>query len=94
MSDPPIRSGNGLIDGLFDLCVQFLLWLADVLGVSYNTVNIWVFCVLWPAFTLALIVLVVRQRLKIRNLEQAIRNRSGCETASAPNNIRGEEAGK
>ena len=77
MAGPPVRSGNWLIDGLFDLCVRFLFWLADLCGVSYQTINIWIFCVLWPAFTLALIVVVIRQRLKIRELKREL-------SASAP----------
>jgi len=68
MGGPPIRSGNGIIDALFDLCVRILLFLADLFGVSYNTINIWIFCVLWPIVTVALVVVVIRQRLTIRRL--------------------------
>ena len=75
MTEAPIRSGNALIDGLFDLCVRFLLWLADIFGVSYNTINIWIFCVLWPIFTLALIAVVVRQALQIRRLKRELKDR-------------------
>jgi hypothetical protein len=68
MTEPPIRSGNTVIDACFDLCVDLLLWLADLFGVSYNTINIWIFCVIWPIFTVILMVLVVKQHLKIRRL--------------------------
>lgn len=68
--DTPIRSGVGWIDALFDLCVRFLLWLADLLGMSYNEINIWIFCVLWPLFTLALIGTVIRQRRVIKALKR------------------------
>ena len=54
MSSPPIRSGNAFIDSLFDLCVSILKFLADLFGVSYNTINIWIFCILWPLFTIFL----------------------------------------
>ena len=67
------------MDALFDLCVQFLLWLADLLGVSYNAINIWIFCVLWPLFTLALIAVVVRQALRIRKLKRELKNRLPAE---------------
>lgn len=67
--DTPIRSGVGWIDALFDLCVRFLLWLADLLGMSYNEINIWIFCVLWPLFTLALIGIVIWQHRKIKALK-------------------------
>lgn len=72
MNDTPMRSGNAVIDAIFDLCVWILLWLADLFGMSYNTVNIWIFCVFWPLFTIALIVLTIRQHKKIRELKQAL----------------------
>lgn len=58
-----------MIQTSFDICVQVLVWLASVLGVSYETVNVWIFCVLWPLFTLALLVIVFRQHNKIKKLE-------------------------
>ena len=68
---PPIQSGNPVIDGLFRLCVEFLLWLANMIGVSYNTINIWIFCILWPLVTVALIAAVIWQRMTIRRLTRA-----------------------
>ena len=67
-----IRSGNQFIDGLFDLCVQILLWLANLFGVSYNTINIWIFCVIWPVLTILLIGVVAWQWLKIRKLKKSL----------------------
>jgi hypothetical protein len=64
--DTPIRSGRGRTKSLFDLCVRFLLWLADLLGVTYETINVWIFCVIWPIFTMFLIGVVVWQWLHIR----------------------------
>lgn len=40
------------IDTLFMLCVYFLQWLAKRLGMTYNEVNVWIFCVIWPIITL------------------------------------------
>ncbi len=68
MNKVPIRSGNEFIDWLFDFCVKILIWLADLFGVSYHTINIWIFCVIWPIFTIILIVIIFRQRKKIREL--------------------------
>jgi hypothetical protein len=73
MTETPIESGNALIDSCFDLCVKLLLWLADLFGVSYNTINIWIFCVLWPLFTVALILIVVQQARKIRSLKRELK---------------------
>jgi hypothetical protein len=69
---PPIRSGSDLVDGIFDLCVDILMWTADLLGISYNAINVWVFCVIWPLFTLALIVLALVQWRKIRRLKRRL----------------------
>jgi hypothetical protein len=70
MNDTPIRSGVPLIDACFDLCVDILMWLADLFGVSYNTINIWIFCILWPLLTLGLILVVLRQHRVIQKLRR------------------------
>jgi len=59
-----------MIDKIFDLCVAFLLWLADLLGITYKAVNVWIFVIIWPIFTLGLIWLVFRQRRQIKQLEE------------------------
>ena len=41
-----------MIDKIFMLCVHLLQWLADKLGMTYNEVNVWIFCVIWPIITL------------------------------------------
>lgn len=64
---PPKESGNW-IDGVFDWCVDLLLAGASALGISYNAINVWVFCVLWPLLTLFLFSMVLYQRAKIRRL--------------------------
>lgn len=58
--------------GAFDWCVQLLEWLAAKLGTTYEAVNVWVFCVIWPTVTLALILLVLYQRATIRRLWKSI----------------------
>lgn len=42
-----------LTDRVFRGCVVLLLRLADATGMTYEQVNVWIFCVLWPALTLA-----------------------------------------
>ncbi len=53
---------------IFQLCVDLLVWLAHLLGMTYEEVNVWIFCVIWPLFTLLLIAVVVWQYLIIRKL--------------------------
>ena len=64
---PPRESGNWM-DGVFDACVDLLVAGASALGISYNAINVWVFCIFWPLLTLALVGTVLYQRAKIRRL--------------------------
>ncbi len=72
----PIQSGNAIIDGLFELCVQILLCTADIFGMSYNEINIWVFCIIWPILTIFLIGLVYYQHVKIRRMKIILQRQS------------------
>jgi hypothetical protein len=57
-----------MIDAIFDKCVELLVFLANQLGMTYEAINVWIFVIIWPIFTLALIALVILQQLKIRRL--------------------------
>ena len=57
-----------MIDAIFDKCVDLLVFLANHLGMTYEAINVWIFVIIWPIFTLALIILVILQQLKIRRL--------------------------
>ena len=74
MGRPAIQSGNALIDSLFQLCVALLDGIANLFGTSYYTVNVVIFCILWPLLTIALVVIVVRQRRRIRELSRALKS--------------------
>jgi hypothetical protein len=58
------------MDAIFDLCVEILVYFAGLLGITYKEINVWVFVIIWPIFTLALIVLVIIQQIKIRRLQR------------------------
>jgi hypothetical protein len=57
-----------MIDTIFDQCVLLLLFLADLFGMTYKAINVWIFVVIWPVLTLTLIAIVVWQRLRIQRL--------------------------
>jgi len=57
-----------MINEIFDWCVQFLVFWASRLGMSYKAINVWVFVIIWPVFTLLLIGLVIAQQEKIHQL--------------------------
>ncbi|MDA9170939.1 hypothetical protein N9O69_02540 [Alphaproteobacteria bacterium] len=59
------NSGIEWIDVTFNFCVSILYDIGGVLGISYEEINVWLFCVIWPIASLILFVEVVRLRLKI-----------------------------
>lgn len=40
---------------VFDWCVQAMVWLAPRLSLTYKELNVWLFVILHPAITLALV---------------------------------------
>ena len=59
------NSGIEWIDVTFNFCVGILYDIGRVLGISYEEINVWLFCVIWPIASLILFAEVVRLRLKI-----------------------------
>jgi len=43
---------NLTIDFVFDQCVLFLIWAANILGITYEEINVYLFCIIWPLLTL------------------------------------------
>ena len=58
------------MDAIFDWCVQVLVYFAGVFGVTYKEINVWVFVIIWPIFTLVVVAIIIRQQIRIRNLEK------------------------
>jgi len=56
------------MDAIFDWCVEVLVYFAGVLGITYKEINVWVFVIIWPIFTLTLIAIVIIQQIRIRRL--------------------------
>lgn len=42
---------------LFNLCVQWLLYTGNKLNMSYEKINILIFCIIWPIITIFSIIL-------------------------------------
>ena len=49
------NSGIEWVDVIFNWAVHALVRLAHLLGISYEEINVWLFCVSWPLVTVALI---------------------------------------
>lgn len=60
------------MDDIFDWCVRILLYFADVLGITYKEINVWVFVIIWPIASLILIGLVIYQQICIRQLQDKL----------------------
>jgi hypothetical protein len=46
------NNGNEWIDYTFNQCVYLLVDLARLFGITYEAINIWIFVVAWPLYTL------------------------------------------
>jgi len=44
---------------VFRICVDLLEWLAAKLGMTYEEINVVIFCIIWPLVTLALAIAVI-----------------------------------
>ena len=42
---------------IFNLCVQWLLYVGDKIGMTYERINVVIFCIVWPLITIASIAL-------------------------------------
>jgi hypothetical protein len=60
-----------MMDSVFDACVQLLLTLAEWTGLTYKEVNVWIFVIVWPLFTLGLVILAICQRRRIHEFEKS-----------------------
>ena len=61
-------SGVYWVDALFKLCVVFLVDLANLIGISYEEINIWIFVIIWPLLTIYQTTRIVMLKHKIRKM--------------------------
>ena len=61
------NSGIEWIDSVFNFCVHLLYYVAGILGISYEEINVWLFCVIWPLLSLVLFAEVIRLRTNRNN---------------------------
>ena len=57
------------INKVFDLCVDILLYGADILGMTYNEINIWLFVIIQPLIHIIMAVWIfylIRLNRKLR----------------------------
>ena len=65
------NSGIIWINESFNFCVRLLYDISGILGISYEEINVWLFCIIWPIASLLLFAEVVRLRLKLSLLSNS-----------------------
>ena len=59
-----------MMDQIFDWCVDVLVYGAEILGITYKEINVWVFVIIWPILTMILASIIVMQRRIIQKLQK------------------------
>jgi hypothetical protein len=60
-----------MMDQIFDWCVRVLIYWANIFGMTYKEINVWIFVIIWPILTIIMTVIIVKQWQRIRQLTQA-----------------------
>ena len=60
------NSGIIWIDETFNFCVRLLYEIGGILGITYEEINVWLFCIIWPLLTLIMFGEILRLRLKLK----------------------------
>ena len=50
-----------MIDVIFDWCVELLVKLAELLGITYNDINVWIFVIIEPIIFLLMLFIIIKQ---------------------------------
>ena len=58
------ESGVSWVDTIFKICVYILVDLADLIGISYEAINIWIFVIIQPLLIIIFFVLWRKEKNK------------------------------
>lgn len=64
------------MDKIFYWCVNFLKVWAKNLGMTYEEINVWLFCIIEPLVFLLLIYIIAKQYYRIKALKNNLKNDS------------------
>jgi len=56
-----------MIDTVFGFCVWILIQGAAVLGITYQEINVYIFCIIWPILSIGLFLEILRLRRKLNH---------------------------
>ena len=48
--------------------MYFLIWLSDLLGITYQALNVVIFCFINPALIIFLLIVIMKQKKRIEEL--------------------------
>ena len=65
------------MDAIFDLCVDILIYFAGVFRITYKEINVWVFVIIWPILTIALIIWIFIQQRRIHRFQNLLGEKDG-----------------
>lgn len=65
------NSGIYWIDCTFDWCVRLLYQVAQLIGITYEEINVWLFVIVFPVFFVgqSLLIVILFMRLKRRKVD-------------------------
>jgi len=65
------NSGIYWIDFTFDWCVRLLYQVAQLIGITYEEINVWLFVIVFPLFFVgqSLLIVILFMRLKRRKVD-------------------------
>ncbi len=58
------------MNAIFDWCVDLLEYVAPLIGMTYKELNVWLFVIIHPTITLALLIAVIVLIRRSRRVEQ------------------------
>lgn len=61
------ESGVGWVDAIFRVCVYILVDLSEIIGISYEAINIWIFVIIQPLLILIFFILWRKEKKSNRN---------------------------
>ena len=69
-----------LTDLIYDLSVDGLFYLSNITGFTYREINVIVFCIAEPLLYVALFIMILRLRRKVKSLTNVIRHEKASQT--------------
>ncbi len=57
---------------VFYWCVDILVFYAKKLGITYEAINVWIFCIIGPIVFLLMLAIIIRQARRLRSLKKSV----------------------